>query len=149
MPELQQRHIQAASSTYTTAHGDARILTHWARPGIKPSTSWFLVGFVNHCTMMGTPNNILFVKINALVYIKVSNIISAPTSTLVKKIHSRYWYSDFSIPDTTQYFSQADLQQFGITYWCEWVTPQNKQTKKCFLHHQLEQVTTQNCLVKI
>ena len=25
------------------------------RPGIEPATSWFLVGFVNHCTTTGTP----------------------------------------------------------------------------------------------
>ena len=25
--------------------GNAGSLTHWARPGIKPETSWFLVGF--------------------------------------------------------------------------------------------------------
>ena len=25
------------------------------RPGMEPATSWFLVGFVNHCTMTGTP----------------------------------------------------------------------------------------------
>ena len=33
--------------TYTTAHGNARSLTHGARPGIKPEISWFLVGFVS------------------------------------------------------------------------------------------------------
>ena len=38
-----------------TAHGNARSLTHWVRPGIKPATSWFLVGFANHCATMGTP----------------------------------------------------------------------------------------------
>ena len=32
---------------YTTAHGNTRSLTHWARPGIKPATSWFLVGFIS------------------------------------------------------------------------------------------------------
>ena len=32
--------------TYTTAHGNARSLTYCARPGIKPTTSWFLVRFV-------------------------------------------------------------------------------------------------------
>ena len=26
---------------------NARSLTHWAKPGIKPTTSWFLVGFVS------------------------------------------------------------------------------------------------------
>ena len=35
------------SATYTTAHGHARSLSHRARLGIKPTTSWFLVGFVS------------------------------------------------------------------------------------------------------
>ena len=45
--ELQQCRVWAASATYATAHGSARFLTHWARPGIEPTTSWFLVGFVS------------------------------------------------------------------------------------------------------
>ena len=28
-------------------HGNARSLTHWAKPGIEPATSLFLVGFVS------------------------------------------------------------------------------------------------------
>ena len=32
--------------TYTTAHGNARTLTHGSRPGMEPATSWFLVRFV-------------------------------------------------------------------------------------------------------
>ena len=35
------------SSTYAAAHGHAGSLTHGARPGIHPATSWFLVGFVS------------------------------------------------------------------------------------------------------
>ena len=31
----------------TTAHGNARPLTPWTRPGIEPATSWFLVGLVS------------------------------------------------------------------------------------------------------
>ena len=31
---------------YTTAHGDARFLTHWVRLGNQPVLSWMLVGFV-------------------------------------------------------------------------------------------------------
>ena len=31
---------------YTTAHGNTGSLTHGARPGIKPSSSWLLVRFV-------------------------------------------------------------------------------------------------------
>ena len=46
-PQPQQRGIRAASMTYTTAHGNARSLIHWARPGIEPATSWFPVRFVS------------------------------------------------------------------------------------------------------
>ena len=59
-PEPQQRGIRAASATYTTAHGNAGSLTHWARAGTEPATSWFLVRFFNHCTTTGTPQNIFF-----------------------------------------------------------------------------------------
>ena len=44
-PEPQQRRIRAVSATYTTAHRNARSLTCWAKPGIEPETSWFLVRF--------------------------------------------------------------------------------------------------------
>ena len=47
MPEPQQHQIQATSVTHTTAHGNTRSLTHRARPGIEPTTPWFLVGFVS------------------------------------------------------------------------------------------------------
>ena len=33
--------------THTTAHSNARSLTHWGRPGVEPAASWFLVGFVS------------------------------------------------------------------------------------------------------
>ena len=47
LPESQQRGILAASATYTTAQGNARSLTHWARLGIESASSWFLVRFVS------------------------------------------------------------------------------------------------------
>ena len=31
--------------TYTTAHGNAGSLNHRTGPGIKPTSSWILVGF--------------------------------------------------------------------------------------------------------
>ena len=46
-PQPQQCGIRVASAGYTTAHGNARSLTHWARPGIKPSPSWMLVRFIS------------------------------------------------------------------------------------------------------
>ena len=44
-PHPQQHRIPGMSVTHTTAHGHARSLTHWASLGIKPTTSWLLVGF--------------------------------------------------------------------------------------------------------
>ena len=56
-PQPQQQGIRAMSVTYTTAHGTPHTgsLTHWTRPGIKPTISWFLVRFVNYWATMGTP----------------------------------------------------------------------------------------------
>ena len=47
MPQPQQCGIWAASAAYTPAHGNARSLTHWARPGIKHAISWLLAGFLS------------------------------------------------------------------------------------------------------
>ena len=47
---LHQSHSNARSKLClqsTTAHSNARSLTHWARPGIEPTTSLFLIGFVS------------------------------------------------------------------------------------------------------
>ena len=73
---LRQSHSNAGSeprlqptpqlTANTTVHGNAGSLTHWARAGIEPSTSWFLVGFVNHCTMTGTPTFQFSLKISII-----------------------------------------------------------------------------------
>ena len=56
IPQPQQRQIWAESVNYTTAHGNIRSLTHWARPGIEPASSWVLVRFCFRCATMGTPH---------------------------------------------------------------------------------------------
>ena len=61
------------SVTYTTALGNAES-TQWVRPGIKPSSSWMLVGFVNRWATMGTPTTpILQMKKLRLSSDKLSN----------------------------------------------------------------------------
>ena len=44
----------STSVTYTTAHYNARSLSYWTRPGIKPASSWILVGFLTHWATKGT-----------------------------------------------------------------------------------------------
>ena len=52
--------IWATCATYTTAHGNAKSLTHWVRPGIKPSSSWILVGFVSAAPQQELPRPFFF-----------------------------------------------------------------------------------------
>ena len=71
--------IQPISVTYTAAHGNARSLTHWARPVIEPASSWMLVKFVNHWATMGTlqPLKLRFSKILELkktLFIKILSL---------------------------------------------------------------------------
>ena len=54
------RSIRAASETYTTAHGHARSLNHWARRGIEPATSWFPVRFVSNMPWREPPEYGIF-----------------------------------------------------------------------------------------
>ena len=54
-PQPQQHPIRAASADYATAHGNAGSSTHWVRPGIEPTFSWTLVGFITHWATTGTP----------------------------------------------------------------------------------------------
>ena len=46
-PQPSQPQIQASSATYTTAHDNTGSLTHWVRPGIKPTSSQMLVRFIS------------------------------------------------------------------------------------------------------
>ena len=52
-PQPQQCRIQTASATCTTAQGNAGSLTHWAKLGIKPASSWKVVRFLIHWAMTG------------------------------------------------------------------------------------------------
>ena len=55
MPQPQQSQIQATSVTFSTAHGNAGFLTQWLRPGIEPTSSWILVGFITPWATVRTP----------------------------------------------------------------------------------------------
>ena len=49
--------------TYTAAHGNARSLTQWARPGIKPASPWILLWFIADETQWELPDQaVLFLQ---------------------------------------------------------------------------------------
>ena len=117
MPEPQQRQIQAASATYTMAHFNARSLTHWARPEIKPTTSWFLVIFVSAMprqelgvwnfkysnVIMWTPGNVLgFLRrrkggllVASCPYKSVSSFLSS--DPLIQNCFDSIWHKSWGV----------------------------------------------------
>ena len=56
----QQCRIWASYATYTRTHSNAGSLTHQARPGIEPTSSWILVRFITTWAMTGAPYIIFF-----------------------------------------------------------------------------------------
>ena len=80
IPQPQQHQIPATSEAYTAACGSTGYLTHWSRPGIEPTSSWILAGFLTHCAIRRTPiccslNNV-FCRAEILHFYKVSVILS-------------------------------------------------------------------------
>ena len=63
----QQRQIWAPFATYTTTCGNSGSLTHWVRPGIKPTSSWILVEFVTCWDSVGTPLIVILICISLMV----------------------------------------------------------------------------------
>ena len=47
--------IGAAAACLHHSHGNARSVTHWARPGIEPASLWMLARFLTHWSTTGTP----------------------------------------------------------------------------------------------
>ena len=47
--------IRATPAGLHHSHSNAGSLTHWVRPGIRPTSSWILVGFVTTEPQLGTP----------------------------------------------------------------------------------------------
>ena len=50
--------IGAVATSLQHSHSNARSLSHWVRPGIEPTTSWFLVRFVSTAPQWELPKQI-------------------------------------------------------------------------------------------
>ena len=58
----QQHQIWAASETFTTICSNARSLTYWLRPGVKPASSWTLCQVLNQLSHNGNASYQCFQK---------------------------------------------------------------------------------------
>ena len=86
-------HSHSKAGTYTTAHGNARSPTYQARPGVKPTSSWMLVGFVNHWAMTGTPSPHIYLFIYLFKLLNELYYIYSCTVTITT------WFYSVSIPN--------------------------------------------------
>ena len=108
MPQPQQCRIWAVSVTYTTAHGNAESLTHWAKPGIEPLSSWILVGFLNCWATKGTPRYLYFFKAAWC-----SIIFTYHTLSFIRWWTYRYIYILYIVSQhITEYFYSINLVYF-------------------------------------
>ena len=55
------------SAAHITAQGNTGSLTHWARPGIEPTSSWMLSWIRFRCATTGTPSFLVYWPIVFLV----------------------------------------------------------------------------------
>ena len=58
----EQDQIQATSATYAAAYSSTRSLTHWAKPAIKPTSSWILGRVLNS---LSHNSNFMFLNSNS------------------------------------------------------------------------------------
>ena len=91
-PQPQQCRIRAVSVTYTTTLSNAGSLTHWARPGIEPATSWLLVRLFNPWATKGTPQIQIFKSLWNPRRRRVQRLITLPGRNAQKAFH--HWRPD-------------------------------------------------------
>ena len=110
MPEPQRHGVPATSAIYTAAHSIAGSLTQWARPGIELKTSWFLVRFVNHWAMTGTPLFFFLIEVEFTVKFTLFSEFSLDKHTVV-------W-----LPPQSKYSSFITLH-ISLCTFCSWSFP--------------------------
>ena len=70
-PQPQQLEIWGVSVTYTKAHGNDASLSHWLRPGIKPTSSWIPLRFISTVPQQELPKEAL---LRALIFHSQSQV---------------------------------------------------------------------------
>ena len=66
------------------SHSNARSLTHWARPRIKPTSLWILVGFVNHLSHNG-------ISKRGYYFMFLKSLALTTVSSIQKVFSKRFW----------------------------------------------------------
>ena len=141
--------IRAVAAGLHHSHSNARAehlwptaeltgsLTHWARPGIEPETSWFLVGFVlpspaRTRAKTGTPQVLFLCKLVPTSQ-KPDDIGTRKPQPLTYNPQMQKWYKDWKtrrvFDGKTKLAAKADLNscvaayRFNLSH-LVWISPQ-------------------------
>ena len=103
------------SATYTTAHSNAGSLTHWARPGIKPESSWILVRFVTTEPWLKLPRDTVLLSVKSIVAtdLEIGNVFHRQNDLILILTHQRPEDTDwkkFMKPGVTL----SSFRKFGL-----------------------------------
>ena len=74
------------SETFTTAHSNARSLTHWARSGIEPTSSQFLVGLVSTVPQWILPLFLFFTSCFIVNIVQKMKVNLLPVTVILKAV---------------------------------------------------------------
>ena len=117
MPQPQQCQIWGMSATYTAAQGNARSLTYWVRPGIKPASSWIQVGFVTTEPPQELPGNNILNDYAILLSFHYTNSQECRFLWIMSKIHLFYY---IAYAERNYWLRGQDLQ---LWFWVQMSSP--------------------------
>ena len=106
----QQCQIWVVSVTSATAWSGAGSLTHWARPGIKPTSLWILVGFLTGWATTGNSQLKYF-------YMKLLD-----TSILSPEYYFKGFRDHVEVPCVTDRWLTVHLLEASILDWELWLS---------------------------
>ena len=81
-------HSHSNTGSYTTAHSNTVSLTHWARPGMEPTSWWTLCQVLNPLNYSGSSMPISFIYSSASVFVK--SLIPFPLSAASEEVINKH-----------------------------------------------------------
>ena len=115
-PQPQQHGIQAESVTYAIAYCNTRSITHWGRPGIKPTSIWILVAAYTTVMATSDPSSICDLRCSLWQHQTLNPLSEARNPTWV--IMDTSWVLNcWATMGTPQFFNIVTFYSSALTQW--------------------------------
>ena len=138
--------IWAVVASLRQGHSNAGSLTHWSRPGIEPTSSWMLVGFVNHWAMTGISKVHIYLYSQPSISIAPHLVDSTSCSShIVVCIYWKIWCSRLRI-QCCQYSGLGHCCGMGLipglrTSFMSWAQPKKHPHPRILIAKELLQIS--------